>query len=245
MFKHYVLTRFNDGLYGPNPKVQVPPDEWMDYRLTLFSAFTVPSMMEQTCQNFTWLVLIDTRTPRRYIDEIESFRYPNLRLIYPTETGARWTQAFDPGDYDLITTRLDNDDAFCLDTIATLQKTYLAEREQHSKPWVIVFPLGLIMDLANQALWPMEYWLNNSPTRIGCAADGQTVYQWRHDEIPSEIPKRYITDKPYWLQIVHAQNLLNAIPVPGHPTKILHRDIPAPLEWLEQFGVMVDRLPVA
>ena len=245
MFKHYVLTRFNDGLYSANSRVQAPPDEWMDHRLTLFTAFTVPSMMEQTCQNFTWLVLMDPRTPRRYIEEIESFRYPNLQLIYPTETGVRWAQAFAPGDYDLITTRLDNDDAFSLDTMAALQRTYLAERDRQPKPWVMVFPLGLIMDLASRKIWPLEYWLNNSPTRVGRADDGQTVYQWQHDSIPPEVAKRYITDKPYWLQLVHAHNLLNAIPAPGHPTKILHRDVPAPLEWLEQFGVTPDRLPVA
>lgn len=245
MFKHYVLTRFNDGLYGPRPRVQTPPDEWMDHRLGLFAAFTVPSMMEQTCQEFTWLVLMDARTPRRYVEEIESFRYRNLKLIHATETGPKWNQAIVPGDYDLLTTRLDNDDAFHRDTIATLQETYHTERHRRDKPWVIVFPFGLIMDLARQTIWVMEYWLNNSPTRIGAAGDGQTAFQWNHDAIPREVGKCYVTDKPYWLQLVHAHNVLNAIPPQDHPNKRLHQQIATSLQCLTEFGVSPDRLPVA
>ncbi|MBN1361415.1 MAG: hypothetical protein JW993_12530 [Sedimentisphaerales bacterium] len=244
VFQHYILTRFNDGIYGPNSKLTVPPDEWMDHRLRLFTTFTMPSMMEQTCQNFTWLVLMDGRTPDRYNQEIESFRYPNLRLIYPTPTGGRWSQAFKPGDYDLITTRIDNDDAFHRDAIAALQRTYLAEHEKRAKPWVMVFPYGFLMNLVSQDLWGMEYWYNNCPTLVGSGSDGKNVFQWRHHEIPAEVAKCYIDDKPYWLQIVHVHNLQNGIPVEGHPYKILHKDIPISLEWLIQFGVAPDRLPV-
>lgn len=245
MFRHYVLTRFNDGLYGPKPRVPTPPDEWMDHRLSLFTAFTVPSMMEQTCQEFTWLVLMDARTPRRYIEEIESFRYPNLKLIHATETGPKWSQAIVPGDYDLLTTRLDNDDAFHRDAIGALQQAYRAQRSQRARPWVMVFPFGLIMHLASHELSVMEYWLNNCPTLVADGREGRTVFQWRHDEIPPEVAKCYIKDRPYWLQIVHAHNLLNALPAQGHPFKILHQEIPLSLDWLAQFSVAPDRLPVA
>jgi hypothetical protein len=243
VFKHYIMTRFNDGLYGPNPRTKVPPDEWMDHRLRLFTTFTFPSIMEQTCQNFTWLVLMDRRTPDRYIREIESFRYPNLKLIFPTETGGKWGQAFDPGDYDLITTRIDNDDAFHRDVVKVLQKTYLAEREKRTKPWVIVFPLGIIMDLARQDLWVMEYWINNCPTLVD-APRSKTIYQWKHNEIPNTVEKYYVKDKPYWLQIVHAYNQLNQIPT-QNLFKILHKEVPTSLECLTLFGVAPDRLPIA
>jgi hypothetical protein len=245
MFRHYIITRFNTGIYGPESKLRVPPCEWMEHRLRLFTTFTFPSIMEQSCQNFTWLVLMDRQTPDHYIQEIESFRYPNLRVVVPTEAGGKWGQAFEPGDYDLITTRIDNDDAFHGDAVEVLQQTYLAEHRQRAKPWVMVFPFGLIMNLASQDLWVMEYWLNNSPTRVGDRSDGKTVFQWRHNEIPAEVPKCYIKDKPYWLQIVHAYNMLNGIPIDGHPFKILHKEIRTSLEWLTQFGVAPDRLPVA
>jgi hypothetical protein len=243
VFKHYVLTRFNDGIYGPNSKLEVPPEEWMEHRLRLFTTFTFPSIVEQTCQDFTWLVLMDRQTPDHYIQEIESFRYPNLKLIYPTETGSKWGQVFEPGDYDLITTRIDNDDAFHREVIEVLQQTYRAEHQQRTKPWVIVFPFGLIMDLTSQDLWVMEYWLNNSPTQVGSLAD-RTIYRWKHNEIPAEIDRCYIKDKPYWLQIVHAHNVLNAIPSEGHPYKILHKEIPTWLGSLAHFGVAPDRLPI-
>ncbi len=243
MFKHYILTRFNDGLYGPDARTAVPPDEWMQHRLRLFTAFTFPSIMEQTCQDFTWLVLMDPQTPDHYIQEIKSFRYPNLKLIYPTETGGKWSQAFEPGDYDLITTRIDNDDAFHRDVVKVLQQTYLAECERRAKPWVMVFPFGVIMDLASQDLWVMEYWVNNCPTLVA-EPGGKTIYRWKHNEIPPDIEKSYITDRPYWLQLVHAYNQLNQIPA-HNVLKILHKEIPTSLEWLTHFSVSPDRLPVA
>lgn len=245
MFKHYILTLFNNGLYGPHPRIQVSPDEWMDHRLRLFTTFTVPSIIEQTCQNFTWLVLMDERTPDRYLQEIESFRCANMKLVGPTEIGDRWSRAFEPGDYDLITTRVDNDDAFHRDAVATLQQTYLSERHERTKPWVMVFPYGLIMDLRSQNLWSMEYWFNNSPTLVENRSDGKTALQWRHDEIPPAVERHYINDKPYWLQIVHRHNQLNQIPVEGHPRKILHKEIATSLEWLTHYGVAPDRLPVS
>ncbi len=244
MFKHYIITRFNEGVYGPEPRTPIPPDAWMDHRLSLFTTFTFASIAEQTCQNFTWLILMDERTPDRYLREIESFRYPNLELIFSTRPGSKWSQILEPGDHDLITTRLDNDDAFHRDVIASIQQTYLAERRKRTKPWVIVLPLGLIMDLASQELWVMEYWLNNCPTLVG-NADGKTVYQWQHDAIPEAVDRCYLKDKPYWLQIVHAHNLQNGLPADGHPLKILHKEITAPLDWLTSFGVTPNRLPVA
>jgi len=243
-FKHYILTRFNAGLYDPKTALRVPPDLWMEHRLRLFATITLPSIAGQTCQNFTWLVLMDRRTPERYIRTLESSGYANMKLIYPTDGRIPWLQSFAPGRYDLITTRIDNDDAFHRDTVKTLQATWTAQHAEREKPWVIVFPFGLIMDLTDRRAWFMEYWLNNCPTLVESSEDPRSICQWGHCRIPREVKKHYIKDKPYWVQVIHAQNLKNVVDS-DNPFRMVRKDVPARPEHLWHFGIDPDALPGA
>jgi hypothetical protein len=70
------------------------------------------------------------------------------------------------------------------------------------------------------------------------------VRQWQHDQFPASVPRCFIKDKPYWLQVVHRQNLRNAIDS-DNPLRKIHRDFPTRLEHMTLFGVNPGRLPVA
>jgi hypothetical protein len=241
-FRHYILTRFNAGLYRRAAELRICPQEWMEHRLRLFTALTLPSIMGQSCQDFAWHVLMDKQTPEPDIRRLESIGYANMRLIYPTPGKPSWLQGIPSGDYDLITSRIDNDDAFHRDTVQTIQETWRAQREHHSKPWLIVFPFGLIMDLAARQAWLMEYWSNNSPTLVEAAQSPRTICQWDHSRIPADVQKCCVKDKPYWLQVVHSQNLRNVVES-DNPDRIVRKDLPAKPEHLVQFGIDIDRLP--
>ena len=165
-FKHYIMTRFNTGLYDPGARIRVSADQWMQHRIKLFTAFTLPSIMGQSCQNFTWLVLMDEQTPVVYREMLESIRYPNMKLVYQNSPSP-WPQNVEPGDYDLITTRIDNDDAFHGDVVRVIRDNWYAQSLQKPGPWVMVFPYGFILDLATKQMLVMEYWLNNCPTLTG------------------------------------------------------------------------------
>ncbi len=243
-FRHYVLTRFNAGLYKPEAGLTIPPQQWMEHRLRLFTTITLPSIMGQSCQDFTWLVLMDKQTPEQDIRTLEGIGYPNMRLIYPTPGKSNWLQAIPSGEYDLITTRIDNDDAFHRDTIRTIQETWRAERERRSTPWLIVFPFGLILDLPTRQGWLMEYWANNCPTLIESARDPHTVWQWDHSRIPADVERCCVKDKPYWLQVVHSQNLRNVLDS-DNPNRIVRKDLPAKPKHLAHFGIDAGRLPPA
>ncbi len=209
--------------------------------MRLFMAITLPSILAQSCTNFTWLLGMDIHTPDCYIQEIESFRCSNLKVLLPRNESPIWKQSYDPGQYDRLTTRIDNDDAFHRDAIGAIQQAYLEHREHQSKPWIIVLPFGAIIDVADRELFGMEYWCNNCPTLINDSSDPRTIWQWDHSNIPSEVQRCFVTDKPYWLQVVHSQNVLNTIPV-NHPVKIVYRDQPIPLDALANFNVSPDDL---
>ncbi len=241
-FRHYILTRFNAGLYGPNPWKRADPQAWMDHRMRLFTTITLPSMAGQSCQDFTWLVLMDRRTPERYVRELERFACPTMKLIFEQPDHPDWRQGLSPGRYDLMTTRIDNDDALYRDAVKDIQDAWRARSQTQAKPWLIVFPFGLILDLADRRMWVMEYWFNNCLTLVEDLQDSGTVYRWQHCQIPGEVPRLCIQEKPYWLQVVHSQNVLNAIES-DNPLRIVHKELPAAIELLEQFGIDPAGLP--
>lgn len=72
-----------------------------------------------------------------------------MRRIY---TGPKnsWLDAIEPGDYDLITARIDNDDAFHKDVVKTIQQSWAKRDQKRAGPWAIVFPFGFILDLATK-----------------------------------------------------------------------------------------------
>ena len=240
-FKHYIMTRFNAGLYRSEARIRISADEWMQHRIKLFTAFTLPSIMSQSCQNFTWLVLLDKQTPMAYKEILESIRYPNMKLIHQNPPHSPWLQDIEPGEYDLITTRIDNDDAFHRDVVKVIQDNWHAQRLKSPKPWVMVFPYGFILDLASKQMLVLEYWINNCPTLVENSQNPRTIWHWQHDTIPVEIHKQYVTDKPYWLQVVHSQNVTNRMTNTAH--KIIHKDIPTHLGLLAYFGIDANSLP--
>jgi hypothetical protein len=240
-FRHYITTRFNAGLYNPDADIRISADEWMRHRIELFTTFTLPSIMGQSCQNFTWLVLIDKQTPAAYRQALSNIRYRNMRLIYAGSKNS-WLDAIEPGDYDLITTRIDNDDAFHKEVVETIQQNWAKQNAKRLGCWVIVFPFGFVLDLAVKEMFVMEYWFNNCPTLIERAENRQTIWRWDHSNIPAEVPKDHITDKPYWLQVIHSQNLRNRMPI-GDSTKIIHEELNARLEFLAYFGIDTEHLP--
>ena len=243
-FKHLIVTRFNTYLYAPDAPLSVAPDAWMEHRLRLFASFTLPSLAGQTCQDFTWLLGVDPHTPDGYLRRLEGLCPANVKLVMPQKDDDAWLREAASGDYDLLTTRIDNGDAFHRETVAALQAAYREQCEVLRRPWVIVFPLGLIMDLAARQTWVMEYWCNNCPTLVESRGEAKTVWHWQHDQIPGEVARHYIKDKPYWLQVVHRQNLRNAVRS-GNPQRKVYQDLAAKPEHLRQYGVDPERLPMA
>jgi len=237
-FRHYVITCLNVGLYS-HRRVrggELTGDAWMEHRVRLFETFTLPSIRAQRCRNFTWLLLLDIRTPPRYKLWVESLRVPNLVPVYlscrPLDS-ERIAQAVvdhtEPGDYDLITTELDSDDAIHEKTIGLIQQRY----RPRGQTWAITFAHGVILDLAGRQAWLMNY-PYHLPTLIEPRANARSVYYYPNDLLPTK-EWELIRRVPYWLQVVHGQNVTNRLA--DGPNRMIRRDCPVPLSALAAFGV--------
>ena len=244
-FKHYIITRFNVGLYNSKRD----HDRWMQHRMTLFTNITLPSIMAQTCQNFTWLILVDVKTPQvdvktpqKYCDLLNAFNYKNLRLIYfdgewtdKKRISATLLRHIKPGNYDLLTTRLDNDDALNCETIKKIQYWYTPRPDS----WMITFPIGVSIDLRTYEIFPMEYLFNPFPTLIENSINAKTVEAWPHYDIGVEV-KEFIVGNFFWLQVIHSKNIINNIE--GKVKSNLMKDKPLELKILKKFNIDYDKL---
>jgi hypothetical protein len=233
-FRHYILTRFNVGLYGADSQAKIEPDKWFEHRLRLFKAFTLPSILNQSCRDFTWIILIDKATPKEHEQILRQFENQNIKIEFKSSSPNPWLDCIAENDGDLITTRIDNDDAFSLDVVETIQRVWRQGHQMKNKPWVIVFPYGAILDVNNRKMFGMEYWFNNCPTLIESRTDVGTIWQWDHSRIPAEFERHYVVDKPYWLQVIHSQNIKNAIPDIYSAKKLLKE---VELTGLRHFGI--------
>lgn len=129
-FKHYVLTRFNLGIYSDtNPYAGKVgnADEWMKHRFRLFEQFTKMYINDQTCKDFTWLIGVDPETPADDIIRITNGYDGEIEICY--EQPHSYLRRVKPSAKWLITSRLDNDDFYNYDFIVSIQNEFRAVPE--------------------------------------------------------------------------------------------------------------------
>ena len=134
-FIHAVTTRFGIGVYH---------QDWFEHRFLLFKAFTLPSLMAQTKKKFIWFIRVDPNMPdkaRRQLEEITS-QYPNIVILEldPLSIDPIWGRR-KPTAYirenlltndveHIITSRIDDDDAWHIDTVKNIHQIYENNKEK-------------------------------------------------------------------------------------------------------------------
>lgn len=80
--QHFILTRFNLLLWNKDKEGhKVRSKEWLEHRFALFERYCLPSIKSQTCQEFEWIVLIDSTTPERFKERIAEYQRECKQLI--------------------------------------------------------------------------------------------------------------------------------------------------------------------
>lgn len=215
--KHFLATRFNvkvpDWKTAKNGMI-VLSEEWLNNRFYLFENYCLPSVKNQTNQNFVWCVFFDVETPQKYRERIEMI-FENSSNFYPVfiEDIDSLNHSFKSfinnslaeGE-DVITTRLDNDDLIHKDFIKTIQILY----EQKGKG-VIDFKNGYQVSIENLVpqvrLYTHDF--NAFVSVIENEKKFETVYSkmhygWRDSEDVISYKKERL-----WIELVHSQNKVN------------------------------------
>ena len=225
-YSHFIITRFNLNLYAQD-KHDLPTrtDRWLEHRFEVFERYCLPSVAAQTSGNFTWLCLFDAATPESCRRRIEGYkaRCPQFEAVYYTAAQAanltenlRTTIAAyvscdrkgrKPPPKLLITTNLDNDDAFSSDVVELLQ------RELRPAPGKRIYSLlyGYQYFTDRRFALKMRYTNNHFLTLVEpFDAHTETIISYRHTKAIRQLPTTYLsTARGKWLEIVHEDNVSN------------------------------------
>ncbi len=227
-YKHIVLTLFNLKLYATDKNdQQCHTDEWLHTRFEYFENYCLPSMMQQTNQNYHWMVFFDKDTPEAFKKRIEQYKneYAPFQPYYISADDKdvlkeiHGTTRMEPvfkrliheycGDFEghILTTNMDNDDSLHEDTIARIQNAFV-EKPQEG---IYAFPWGRQLFLDKELLLRIHYPHNHFLTlAYRMNKEFKTVKAYKHAKIRKMLPVVDINDgPPAWMEIVHEGNVSN------------------------------------
>ncbi len=223
--RHFLLTRFNCGVYdgGQRDRFGEPIDgeRWTAHRFRLFETCCLPSVRDQLCQRFTWLVVFDDRTPRPLRRRIraQARRFPRLEPLF-VDCRGRWSSRVlrdacrqhiarslaERPCRTLLTTRLDSDDGLGRRAVGYLQ----GHATETSGRRVLGFSNGFRLcggHLFRASSRSSPFLTLAEPVR-GVSPRFVTVYERQHDGW-GKIGD--LQTDPMWLQVVHRYNLFNHV----------------------------------
>lgn len=211
-FEHVIMTRFNLATPG-NESALRNEVGWLEERFELFETVCLPSVAQQTNQNFTWIIYFDTDTPVQFRKRIAQLQEKFAFNAYFTELfpASGWSTSLielvaPKTDY-VLTTRLDNDDALTVDFVDRL---HTAVAQNDSVIGAYNFTSGFVV--ANDRLYCLSHprnaffsWLDRNGETIKTAPSIQHMQLHKHGHI------HQISGEGTWIQMVHTRNVSNKI----------------------------------
>lgn len=222
VFKHFIITRFNlknETWIKDKNKHQVLDAQWLQKRYSLFERFCFPSIANQTEKDFIWLVYFDTETPKEYKQRNAAFadHFKNFIPIYKDsfkhfvdDLNADIKKFWRDDVAFLITSRIDNDDAFHEDAIKTIQAQFKGQTKT-----IIDLKKGLCLQVEPCCrLFAADFTLGPFVSLIEKVNNGvfETVLSRAHKDwvLVSDLTIVNHTEV-LWTQIIHKHNLVNTV----------------------------------
>ncbi len=210
-FEHFVITRFGVRWRQEDPP---PDDDWLRYRLGLFEAVCLPSVLSQTGAEFRWLLLIDDGCRSPWLEEAlaglgegRAFEVVWMDTLFWSGIDTVVTERASAPH--VITTRLDSDDAIARDYLSRVQATFDRQDRLY-----VNFQRGLQFE-RDGALYSYFYPANAFLSFIERRTPGEpvrTVFSSpAHPDAAKYGDVLQVSAPPCWIIVVHGANLLNEI----------------------------------
>lgn len=219
---YFFLTRFNILLWQKDKEGSpVRTKKWLDHRFSLFEKYCFPSIKNQTCQNFEWIVLFDSTTPDGYKAKIEEYQNecPQLVPVFvKPERGRYFADIFreqvvkrlNENINRVLTTYLDNDDALNERFVEDLRQRAL----EASDGTFFYYDVGYQYYTDDKFLLQIRYPKNHfvSVVEDGKPDSVKGIFGYgRHyyiDEIKGA-KIEHVKTEPMWCEVVHEKNMIN------------------------------------
>lgn len=216
----FILTRFNLLLWLRDKKgTKVRSREWLEHRFSLFEDYCFPSVKNQSCQDFIWIILFDSMTPDVFKKRIAAYQTdcPHLVPIYvEPENGRHFASVFraevmkrvDQRCTRVVTTYLDNDDALNINFIEDVQ----LRSEELADGTIINYNDGYQFFERGQYIMKLRHKKNHFMSVVERASSLKTIYGYgSHYYIDGreDVKTIHVQDRPMWCEIVHEKNMDN------------------------------------
>lgn len=204
VFKHFLLCRYNLGLYSVNPYNIADADSWMNARRPLFERL-LRSLEIQTNQEFTLLVAVDPFTPSQLRGAIEtSLQESGVPARILEQAPMEWLRSKEREAEYLITSRIDNDDEYLPRFVETIQAEFVPGTE--------------VLDIHGVQCDGRSYFTAgrpdpNSPflSLVEPWHDVKTAHFENHNRMNQLFPARFAGSDYLFIQYIHESNVRNRI----------------------------------
>lgn len=220
MMEHFIITRFNlkkTDWKTDSSSAFVLDENWLKERIELFLDFCLPSVVNQTSDSFKWLIFFEKdsreqlgRLPKQlkawdFIEPIFVKGYEEFQNRLPSLILDRIGQT----SQEIITTRLDNDDALHKDFVKNIKEILSLEAPDS----VLHFPYGFCLQLGKKNKLALQYYPLNQflslKEKVGQGKPPITVYANEHNRWAENFRVLSGGNDPRWLQIIHERNMKN------------------------------------
>ena len=205
--KHFIFCRYNTGMFSSNVYKVSDPLTWMAHRLPKYVRL-LESLAAQTNQNFTFVIAMDEKTPKEWIDsviETTENHIKNYILIF--DIHQIWVNSIVIEEDWVITSRIDNDDAYKPYFVDAISKAFSYKIE-------VLDVMGIQIDeltgkkYTSGRVRPNSPFLSFSEPNQGTLA---TCYDRPHSVMPDDYLARFISGETHYIQYIHDRNVTNKI----------------------------------
>jgi len=204
MFNHFLLCRYNLGLYSTNPYNVEDKDGWMRERLPMFKRL-LDSLEAQTNKDFILVFSIDPFTPVEFQKELaELLNTYSFSWLGCTVQPREFMLTLKIEREWMITSRIDNDDEYKPTFIETIQNAFREKRE--------------VLDVQGLQFDGKDYYTSgrrtpNSPfiSLVEPSNERKTVQYRAHSSMGKFAPARFVGTDPLYVQHIHNSNVINKI----------------------------------
>lgn len=218
--QHFILTRFNILLWDKaKDGRKVRTTKWLEHRFSLFEKYCLPSIKNQSCRDFEWIVLFDSMTPDNFKERIACYQQdcPQLNPVFvEPENGWRFAEIFRTEVVKrlkakrVLTTYLDNDDALNVRFVEDIQQRALMV----SDGTFINYDDGYQYYVDDKFMMQVHYPTNHfvSVVEKGDPATLKGIFGYgSHATIEkiNGLKIECIKNQRMWCEVVHEKNVMN------------------------------------
>ena len=217
---HFILTRFNLRLWRQDKNGSpVRTVEWLEHRFALFERYCLPSVAAQSCKDFQWIVLFDSKTPAAFRERIEGYRSlcPQLVPVFVEPENGRYFANIFRSEVSkrlnadrVITTYLDNDDALAVGFVEDVQKRAAELPDGTFISYTDGYQYYTDHSYVMRIYYPRNHFV--SVVESGNPLTLKTIYGYGSHYYINNIPGSRIervASSPLWCEVIHDRNMGN------------------------------------